>query len=155
MPLANIYFSKEEDNQISFQASIWGCSKQDAVKRIVRQFRQTGKNYTCYKCNHTWVTKTEEYPSRCPQCKTYPWWINYNLPCDLCGNICYRLEEHHIDGNRKNSHLGNRIKVCKRCHQSIHKGYIPNHIKDGELILNFKRILCLFRDSINKEARKQ
>lgn len=39
MPSANIYFSKEEDEKISEYSHSWNISKQDVVKRMVREFK--------------------------------------------------------------------------------------------------------------------
>jgi len=40
MPSAIIYFSAEEDNIIKEYSDKWNISKQDTVKRIVKQFEE-------------------------------------------------------------------------------------------------------------------
>jgi len=40
MPSANIYFDKEEDEIINTFSEFWECSKIDAIKKIVRNFKE-------------------------------------------------------------------------------------------------------------------
>jgi len=40
MPLANIYFDKEEDDIISTLSKRWKCSKTETLKKIVRDFKE-------------------------------------------------------------------------------------------------------------------
>ncbi len=53
-----------------------------------------------------------------------------------CGSN-YKLERHHIDGNRKNNKLDNIKIICKKCHDKIHyietlnKPLSENEIKNG------------------------
>ena len=38
MPLANIYFDKEEDDNVADYSKKWKLSKTETIKRIVREF---------------------------------------------------------------------------------------------------------------------
>lgn len=40
MPLAQIFFEKEEDNKIDKLSKKWNLSKHDAVKKIVKEFKE-------------------------------------------------------------------------------------------------------------------
>ena len=41
--------------------------------------------------------------------------------CESCGCKNIEIEYHHIDKNRKNNQEDNLIKVCVKCHNTIHK----------------------------------
>lgn len=51
------------------------------------------------------------------------------ITCTVCGLSKKKLEEHHIDKNRKNNNKKNLTKLCSSCHHSLHayidKGLSP------------------------------
>lgn len=46
--------------------------------------------------------------------------------CALCGSE--KDDVHHIDGDRSNNNLKNKLPVCSSCQSGIHYGYEPKHL---------------------------
>ena len=83
-----------------------------------------------------------------------------DLRKDYCENVncrgnCKRLNNHHIDLNKKNCHPKNIMTLCVSCHVSLH-----GKLQDGKkIIVNPKDFLIINRSDhvtyINKKTRKK
>lgn len=36
--------------------------------------------YTCKRCSHTWIPRSDEKPKECPSCKSYRWDVPKHEP---------------------------------------------------------------------------
>ena len=59
----------------------------------------------------------------------------YEHKCMCCGwdEDDRILEVHHIDENRKNSHISNLCLLCPTCHRKITLGYYKLNLETKEL----------------------
>jgi hypothetical protein len=62
--------------------------------------------------------------------------------CEICFGTFFRLNIHHINGNRKDNNKENLLCVCDRCHSKIHLGLTH---KDNNLDEKVKTKLQTYR----------
>lgn len=62
--------------------------------------------------------------------------------CKTCGNFGV-VVEHHIDGNRENNDITNRILICPTCHYLIHyRRYELRLESDQHVLYNGDKPVC-------------
>ena len=81
------------------------------------------KRLKCFKCNHTWLPRTDTMPLSCPNCNSRHWMIKSYSKCEVCKRNFLKLHLHHKDGNHKNNKKDNLIRLCEDCHAVIHVGF--------------------------------
>ena len=71
---------------------------------------------------------------------------SYNSKCFVCDKTYFKLELHHIDGDRNNNDLSNALFICNKCHILIHN----NKIIDTDNPTKKRYLIKIFRKAVKK-----